>query len=109
MTQVTFRTPTRPLPHEWTERLRQAVAARDDIAAVYWVVADYTTEQETHVPQHELHFFLVDPPEEYAGHAWFAEINHLLPRGEPFNAGLIYTIPTRRLLPAIRDVGVQIA
>jgi hypothetical protein len=89
--------------------LRQAVADRGDIAAVYWVVADYSNEQETHAPQHELHFFLVDTPEEYAGRAWFDEINRLLPRGEPFNAGLIYTIPTQRHLPAIRDAGVRIA
>jgi hypothetical protein len=107
-TRLKFVPPTAELPDQWVAALGDALSARDDIVAAYWVSAIYLDAPAESQAQDELHLELRDPPVDHAPPGLFREISEVLPRSAGFPQGLSFTIPPVDVLPSVRQAGMRV-
>jgi len=106
MHKHTLVAPQHDLPEEWVTELRAAVAARDDIRAVYWLTSLYETDEGT-VAEDELHIELTEPPQgQAAGPEEYRRLSPVIPRSPD---GVTWSISPARILPDVREVGRIVA
>ena len=106
---VSYDAPTKALPDEWLEELRAAVARRGDIAAVYWVKANYVVGEGRHAAEHELHFELARAGEQRGDDELRDELGWVLPVASYPYGKLVWSIAGEDDVSAIKRAGLRIA
>jgi hypothetical protein len=105
-TRLKYLSPRVDLSDDWIARLREALRARDDIVAAYWLATIYLDADDS-PSQDELHFELRDAPDaDGAPVELFREISRILPPLDPH--GIIFTFTTAHRLPAVRRAGLRV-
>jgi hypothetical protein len=97
----TFTPPRKELPEPFLSRLKERVANRGDIAAVWWLtVVHHGPGGDWAVD--ELQIELVDPPDEAATPDAYLELSAIASNGPQFS------ITPKHLVAAVRDAGVRV-
>ena len=110
-TPVEFLAPRWLPPVDWIARLDTGLQPRDDVVAAWFVTTRYPADDSSsEALQEELHHELAEPPgEDGASRLFFREFSRVVPAwrygiDEP-RLQIVWTFPTRSLLPRVRDAG----
>jgi hypothetical protein len=96
-----FVPPQHELPEGLGEKLRDAVALREDITAVWWLTVLHASDDGV-IAQDEAHFELRHPPEDAASAEQYRELATIAP------AGVTWAISPGSILPSVRRVGLRV-